>query len=68
MVDLSDFKRGQIIAARMTDASVTKTAELFGALFNVIWVKCSSMVRETWIQSQIASYQNFKNGTWYLLA
>ena len=30
MADLSDFKRSQIVAARMTSASVTKTAELFG--------------------------------------
>ena len=29
MADLSDFKRGQIVGARMVDASVTKTAELF---------------------------------------
>ena len=30
MTDLSDFKRGQIFGARMTGASVTKPAELFG--------------------------------------
>ena len=30
MADLSDFKRDQIVGARMADASVTKTAELFG--------------------------------------
>ena len=30
MADLSDFKGGQIIGARMAGASVTKTAELFG--------------------------------------
>ncbi len=29
MVDLSDFKRGQIIGARLAGACVTKTAELF---------------------------------------
>ena len=26
------------------------------------------MVRETWVQSQVMSYKNFKNVTWYLLA
>ena len=30
------------------------------------WVECSPMVREIWVQFQVASY--FKNVTWYLLA
>ena len=30
MPDLSNFKRGQIVGARMAGASLTKTAELFG--------------------------------------
>ena len=30
-------------------------------------VECSPMVQETGIQSQVTSYQDFKNGTWYLL-
>lgn len=29
MCDLSDFKRGQIVGARLAKASVTKTGELF---------------------------------------
>ena len=30
MADLSDFKRGQIVGARMVGASVTKTVQMFG--------------------------------------
>ena len=30
MAGLSDFKRGQIVGARMADTSLTKPAELFG--------------------------------------
>ena len=30
MADLSDFKRSQIVGARMAGTSVTKSAELFG--------------------------------------
>ena len=30
MANISDFKRGQISAARMAGANVTKTAKLFG--------------------------------------
>ena len=30
MVDLSDFKRCQIVGACMVDASVTKTIQMFG--------------------------------------
>ncbi|XP_076062505.1 uncharacterized protein LOC143037830 [Oratosquilla oratoria] len=30
MADLSDFKRGQIVGARMVGASIMKTAELLG--------------------------------------
>ena len=30
MINLSNFKRGQVVGARMADAPVTKTAELFG--------------------------------------
>ena len=31
MTDLADFKRGQIVGARMAGACVTKTTELFSA-------------------------------------
>ena len=30
MADLSDFKKSQMVCARVAGASVTKTAELFG--------------------------------------
>ena len=30
MADLLDFKRGQIVGARMVGASVTKTVQMFG--------------------------------------
>ena len=29
------------------------------------WVECSPMIRETWVQSQVASYQRFLK--WYLV-
>ena len=31
-------------------------------------LECSPMARETWVQSQVESYQRLKNGTWCLLA
>ena len=30
-----------------------------------LWVECSSLVRETWVQSQVTSYQRHKK--WYLI-
>ena len=32
------------------------------------WVERSPIARETGFQSQVESYENSKNGTWYLLA
>ena len=36
MAVLSDFKRGQIVGARMAGASVTKTAELFSVASSTV--------------------------------
>ena len=30
MADFSDYKRGQVVGARMVGARVTKTAQMFG--------------------------------------
>ena len=30
-----------------------------------LWVECSHMIRETWVQSPVASYQKLKK--WYLI-
>ena len=39
MADLSDFKRGQIVGARMAGASVTKTAGLFAVARSTFFKK-----------------------------
>ena len=36
MADLSDFKRGQSVVARMAGTNVTKTTELFGVARSII--------------------------------
>ena len=32
------------------------------------WLEFSPMAQETWVQSQVESYQRLKNGTWFHLA
>ena len=44
-----------------------KHSRLFNIKFCLLalWVECSAMVRETWVQSQVASYQRLEK--WYLI-
>ena len=37
MSDLSDFKRDQIVGARMAGTHVTNSAELFGVAKSTVW-------------------------------
>ena len=46
MVDLSDFKRGQIVAARLAGATVTKTAELFSVARSNVLKVMAAFVKE----------------------
>ena len=46
MVDLSDFKRGQFVDARMADACVTKTTELFGLPRSTIFKVLTAFEKE----------------------
>ena len=52
MEDLSNFKRGQIVDARMVDASEIKTTELFGVARNSlesndsIWERRKNLLTE----------------------
>ena len=49
-----------VLAARHgDDDDDEKTSSL------VMWVECSSIIRETWVQSQVASYERLRK--WYLI-
>ena len=45
MADRSDFKRGQIVGARMEGASLTKTAELF-SVASTVWKVMTAFEKE----------------------
>ena len=46
MADLSNFKRGEFIDARMTGTSVRKTAEIFGVAKNIVWKAMTAFEKE----------------------
>ena len=52
MAALSDFKRGQIAAARKAGASVTKTAKLFGVAWSIVSKVVKTSEKEGKIPSQ----------------
>ena len=46
MEDLSEFKRVQIVGARMADANITNTAELFGVARNTVSKVITALEKE----------------------
>ena len=56
MADLSDFKRGQIVGARMVGASVTKTVHMFGTSRGTVWKLKIAFEREYKISSAKHKY------------
>ena len=63
---LGEHKQIQLILELNLHIVFDGTWDLFPRYISLAqWVECSPMVRQTWVQSQVASYQRHKK--WYLI-
>ena len=67
MADLSDFKRGQTVSARMAGASVSKTAELFGVVKSTVSKVMTTFEKKGyWLVGRLVGFYGISTFVGYL--